>query len=950
MKRFLLILASIVVLILAGSALANIPLASHRERSASAPVAPSHHNPPVPSRHRHATDRAPRRLPRAVRHRAVHRTAAEPRTQSRTLAAPGRYLLLDPSAAAPGTTVSVQGGGFAPGAALHLAMQGPGQASLARANVTARPDGSFRTTITVPARQTAPAATLVAQDALGHSTAATLLQRYGQPLAGIAPNVVTPGKHVALWIANFRPGETVRVYAGRLAGRPLFTATAGGDGRGSWPLTVPYGPGGANQLVVIGGLGHIPVVTRYLLLNLYPHAGVSSYAPQPGTRVTFYGGGFGPGEPVTLHLDRPDGPVLAVARTNAHGGLPPLGPYRVPFGLSGPHTFIVRGVNSHVMAPVGVILEPFFASARPSTYAAGPGTLITFYGGGFAPHEIVRVYVGRTVRRAGSEVAALRTTARGQLVAGSGSYVLPATVHGSTLSFALIGHISGAMAWTSLRYLAPPGTSVLIGHTTSYQPPARQHTPTTPASGSREPLLVATPPRAVTGGRVALWGTGFRPHAVVQLVLASRAHPQGWALGATRSSAQGTLNTRVTVPTWVRQADVVRGYSGAGNASFTARAALEIWPALPHLVPSTYSGTAGTVYGLGGDGFAPGEQASLYLDSIATPPLVSATSSGGHVAFAGLHIPVATAGTHTVVVKGTHGDVATVPFTELPFTPFLLLSTYSSLPERPVSVGGQGFAPGETVHLFVGADGGTFVGGVTADDRGALHATTAFTIPTTARGPFPVVAVGSVSGRPARAVLNVRPFEPALWLSGYAGHPGATVAFTGTGFARDDALSVYPGDATVPAARFRAHQGAFARAGAVRIAFGTRGGMLLLTVRGARSDTRVTLRYFVIPFTPGAGFEVRRRRGVTRLRLGAGGFAPRETVRLYRGTGAEGVPIRLLHADAAGNLPLLPVLQARGVPRVRLAYTLVGVQSGARATALYRPPRPRKARQKIPRR
>jgi hypothetical protein len=51
-----------------------------------------------------------------------------------------------------------------------------------------------------------------------------------------------------------------------------------------------------------------------------------------------------------------------------------------------------------------------------------------------------------------------------------------------------------------------------------------------------------------------------------------------------------------------------------------------------------------------------------------------------------------------------------------------------------------------------------------------------------------------------------------------------------------------------------------------------------------------------------------------------------------------------LRADAAGNLPLMRVLAVRGTPRTSLAYSLVRVQSGAQATALYTPPRPPKAR------
>src|SRR5205085_2931237 len=283
------------------------------------------------------------------------------------------------------------------------------------------------------------------------------------------------------------------------------------------------------------------------------------------------------------------------------------GPYRVPFGLSGVHSFIVRGADSHASDAVGVTVEPFFTNVQPSTYAAGPGTTVTFYGAGFAPHEIVRVYLGRTAQSAGTEVAALRTTALGRTIASSGSYTLPATVHGSKMSFALVGDISGA-------------------------------------------------------------------------------------LGTVRSAADGTLKGTVTIPPWVAHADVVHAYSDARGAAPAAAAALAVWPALPAPVPWTYSGTAGTRYGLAANGFTPGEQVTLYLDSIATPPLATTSSRGGHITFSGVRVPVATAGAHTFVVKGASGDIAAVPFTELPFTPFLLLNPYSSLPERPVSVGGQGFA------------------------------------------------------------------------------------------------------------------------------------------------------------------------------------------------------------------------------------------------------------------
>ena len=152
--------------------------------------------------------------------------------------------------------------------------------------------------------------------------------------------------------------------------------------------------------------------------------------------------------------------MLAVARSSARGGLPRLGPYRVPFGLSGVHTFIVRGADSHVTDSVGVTVEPFFANVQPSTYAAGPGTTLTFYGKGFAPDEIVRVYLGRTASRPGTEVAALRTTPTGRLIASSGSYTLPGKIHGSAVAFALIEAGPGAPPRFPAAVAIPSGTAV----------------------------------------------------------------------------------------------------------------------------------------------------------------------------------------------------------------------------------------------------------------------------------------------------------------------------------------------------------------------------------------------------------------------------------------------------------------------------------------------------------
>jgi hypothetical protein len=879
----------------------------------------------------------PRATATATRTSLVQHRLSPLRVSFASAALHARYVLVDPSTAAPGASVNVYGSGFAPGVALRLTLAAPGQRPITLTATTAGADGTFQATAAVPPTQTAPSADLIVADAHGRNAEAPLVLQTMRPLAGIVPNVVSPGRVISLWAANFRPGEPVRVYAGRIAGTPLLTGHIGSDGRGSWPVPIPFGPSGNNQLVVVGDQGRAPVAASYLLLNLYPHASVSNYAPLSGSHINFFGGGFGPNEPVDLRVDRPEGPVLASATANKGGGVAHLGPYLVPFGLEGPHTFILRGRFSHVLATVGLIVEPFIPSARPSTYAAGPGTLITFYGNGFAPSELVRVYLGRTAYTSGTEVAALHTTTKGSLVAGSGSFALPVISNASKVGFALVGDVSGAVAWTSMQYLAPPAGVVVHTQSIPYQAPPRQQVARI-NPGPREPIVVANPPRALIGSKVGVWGTGFHPYQTVQLVAESRDNPRGWALGSARSGADGTFTATVTIPTWVTHADTLRAYAGSGASTLTARTGFEVWATTPQITPATYSGTVGSLYGLTGDGFAVGEQVMLYLDTTAAPPIATTTSGGGHIAFDGIHVPLAAAGTHTWIVQGAQGDVASVLYTVLPFTPYLLLSTYSSQPERPVTVTGKGFAPDETVYLFLDDTIGVPLGVVQSDDRGALAATDAFTIPTAARGPLAVIGVGRQSGIPVRATLNVLPFGPSLWLSSYAGHPGATVAFTGTGFARLDVLQVLVGDGTTPVATFKAHNGAFTAAGAIHLPFSTPGGMLPLTVHGVLSDTRVTLHYLVIPYKPGAGFEIKHQHGYTRLRLGAGGFAPDEPVRIYQGEQAGGTPWRVLRADSRGQLPLLPMLLVRGMPTVHLAYTLVGTESGTQAAAVYTPP------------
>ena len=279
MKRWLLLLLVVLGLTVVAGTLASSPTVPHAEHAA-----PSHVTAPAQVKHARpalATSKTPRHVqqaaspsPRPAREARTMHSPPAPHggTRSAPLSAPGgvpgraepeaavlarahdstavaldatpmrtapaaeRYLLADPPAASPGATVSLQAGGFTPGAAVSVTLDVPGQPPLMGAVVAAGTDGAFRATSVMPLTQTSPSVEVVAQDSHGYAATATLLLHVAQPLAGVAPNVVTPGQKVAVWVANARPGETMHIYAGRLAGPPLLTAQVGSDGRGSWPL------------------------------------------------------------------------------------------------------------------------------------------------------------------------------------------------------------------------------------------------------------------------------------------------------------------------------------------------------------------------------------------------------------------------------------------------------------------------------------------------------------------------------------------------------------------------------------------------------------------------------------------------------------------------------------------------------------------------------------------
>jgi hypothetical protein len=365
-------------------------------------------------------------------------------------------ILLNPGLVAPGGQVSVQGSGFDPGATVKIRVRAgrSGQGTVVALGKTTK-TGSLLTEFTMPSSVNASGATVVAQEnGSSKSATAQLVTPGGDASVTIDGKAAgQPGDSVTISATGFQPGETVHVFWGRMSGTPAATLTADGSGslsRASVPVGVaPVGP---TTLVLVGTKTDATATAPYQMLGLYPNTAPHPYAVQSGKVMTYSGSGFAPGEQVLVYFNTSGGtPALAIHTT-------PSGSFStsfvVPFGLTGRQTLTAIGAQSRAAVSTSFTVLPYTPAVQASTYGALPGTSISFYARGFAPNEVVLVYLGRTQGSSGQLVTAFRVDAHGNAGA-AGKYIIQNNA-GPVLYFTLFGMKSAGSGVAKVSVTTPP--------------------------------------------------------------------------------------------------------------------------------------------------------------------------------------------------------------------------------------------------------------------------------------------------------------------------------------------------------------------------------------------------------------------------------------------------------------------------------------------------------------
>jgi len=404
-------------------------------------------------------------------------------------------VLLNPSSARPGSTVSVSGSGFTPGSTVDIYLKHKADDTGTNLGfVQADKSGSFGGfNVTLPSGYVSgPFIVDVRQHDGAHEATATGTVAANSPTVTLGTMVGKPGDVIAYSLKGFAPTETVKVYFNSLSSTPIGTVVTDQSGNVQQDsLKVPFGAIGNNSFIFVGQKSQSPVTMPFQMLNLYPSMTVNTYATKADTTITFTGKGFGPNERVLLYLNSVNSSPVAVVNADGNGGFKNAAPFTLPFGVNGKATFIGIGEQSQAPSTVSIDILPYTPLAETSTYGGRPGTTITFYGSGWARQEVVHVYVGRTQGSAGTEVSCLLSDQQGNFGA-AGSYTIDSSVQPGQLVFTLIGDKSKSPASAKMQVMAPDAGTTLPPMTASKP----FHCPYSGGSGAQvasQPLPTPTP-------------------------------------------------------------------------------------------------------------------------------------------------------------------------------------------------------------------------------------------------------------------------------------------------------------------------------------------------------------------------------------------------------------------------------------------------------------------------
>jgi hypothetical protein len=558
----------------------------------------------------------------------------------------------------------------------------------------------------------------------------------------------TPGSTINVSGGGWTAGDTVNIFFGPATGTPAAVVTVGSDSSFTASAMVPdMEPQGALAVTAVDTTNSYQAGNSYYVIPLSATVTDSAVSHAPYAVVPVRGTGYAPNEPITISL------AGAIASTTADASGSFTGTITIPNVPSTLYHLSATGNLSGATAFDYFWVDAFYPNASPSTYYLMPGAALSFTGSGFASNEVI------TVTQQGGATTTLSSftaDAAGSFTA-AGSFNVPASDNGQTVTFVLTGQTSGQTT----------SAGVTIGNYYAYASPTSYY-------------LLPGQTETFTGG-------GFAANEKVDVFAGSNA------------SSTVSLTTDAT-GSFMNAGSILVPFGSANNIAFTlkgeesraqAATTIAVGGYFPNLSPSAYYVTPNTSITIAGSGYAPNEGITLSVSGNATT--TSATTTAMGTFNAPVTIPFSASGSATITAVGNQSMASGAVSVALAhFYPQITPYSWFVYPGGAISYSGTNFVPGETVTMTTGVGTSAATSTLTADANGNIQTATS-TVPYNAVGSFSAHFVGSLSQSPTTISIAVGTLSAYLSADNYSSTQGNTVHITGYSFAPGEVVTVTSG-------------------------------------------------------------------------------------------------------------------------------------------------------------
>ncbi len=603
----------------------------------------------------------------------------------------------------------------------------------------------------------------------------------------------------------------------------------------------------------------------------------------PPNGVVVSGGGWTPGETVSLYLNTVAGSPVATATVGGDSFFGPINllvPVNTP---QGPLPILVTGSISGGQEGNSY----YVVSYTPTITVTGnnaPGSALTIEGTGFAPSERVHFFL------AGNLIGQATADATGNVTAGAA--VVP-SVPAAAYEIHAIGQSSGAGA---LDYFYVGGFYPSL----------------TPSSYYILPTQV-----------LMFSGGGFAPGETIQVFEGQNATPLASFSADSTGSFVDTGN--VTIPASLLGTRTFRASGLTSQAS--AEVLVTVGTFIPNIAPSAYYILPGQVLTFSGSGFASGETVKIFAgDSQTELAEFMVDSEGTFTGSGGITIPFAWIGSSRTFhfVGQIGGGTGDITLTVGQFNSLVSPSLYHISAGEDISFSGNGFAPGETIMVTEG-ESSAVLARITADADGGFLGSGTFALPFAwADSSHTLHFTGVNSGTSAEVIITIAGFLVQLEPSAFYALPGESLTLSGTGFAPNENVLISMNGGTnlsVPASP----TGELTAVGPFVAPFT---GSMQFVATGessqATANVAVTLGSLFASVTPDSWYVP----SGSAITFSGTGFAASEPITLAH----DGSVLETITADATGSFMNYGVSTTFGLDRSS-TYTFTGTVSGVVAAA-----------------